>query len=298
MLKSLEKHAKLLSPDKSNHFREMGISKLPCSLCYDYISQKEFGHLLLSLSFGSYVLREFIFSLRQNYGHQYSGYQRSDIEVRELQSFARKHEEDILRYFRKGNKKSNRKAKSKKPQSFQIYDMQNSFSYVERLITQSEDKLKLQFKKDLEKQKRLDAKMINKQNDEIMSRKVQVVKLTNEVSALKSELKLQLQYAKRDQEALNETRTKMKDLEETLQTYEYTINQMNKEIEPVTEAPVKTVQECNICFEKYSQERKQVAFTPCGHSSCGECSKSRHLERKCPFCRTKIKRFVVLQGIY
>ena len=172
--------------------------------------------------------------------------------------------------------------------------MQNSCSYVERLITQSEDKLKLQFKRDLEKQKRLDAKMIDKQNDELMSRKVQVVKLTNEVSALKSELKLQLQYAKRDKEALHETKTKMKDLEETLQTYEYTINQMNKESEPVTEAPVETVQVCNICFEQYSQERKQVAFTPCGHSSCEECSTSRHLERKCPFCRTSIKRFVVI----
>ena len=267
MLKSLEKHAKLLSPDKSNHFREMGISKLPCSLCYDYTSQNEFGHLLLTLSFGSYVLREFIFSLRPNYGHQYGRYQRRDIEARELQSFAQKHEEDILRYIGKGNKKSNRKAKSKKLQSFHIYDMQNSFSYVERLIKHSEDKLKLQFKKYLKKQKRLDAEIIDKHNDELMSRKVQVVKLTNEVSALKLELKLQLQYAKRDQEALNETRTKMKDLEETLQTYEYTINQMNKETEPVKEAPVKTVQECNICFEENSQERKQVAFTPChmGH---------------------------------
>ena len=34
---------------------------------------------------------------------------------------------------------------------------------------------------------------IDKQTDELMSRKVQVAKLTNEVSALKSELKLQLQ---------------------------------------------------------------------------------------------------------
>ena len=45
-------------------------------------------------------------------------------------------------------------------------------------------------------------------------------------------------------------------------------------------------QVCAICFEEYKEDRKRVAFGPCGHSSCNECM---HLLQLCPFCRAEIE---------
>ena len=64
---------------KINNFREMKKSQLPNSLCYDYTTQKEYGELLLSLCFGSYVIREIRFDLLRRFKSKhepgYKGYQ-------------------------------------------------------------------------------------------------------------------------------------------------------------------------------------------------------------------------------
>ena len=62
--------------------------------------------------------------------------------------------------------------------------------------------------------------------------------------------------------------------------------------------------ECSICFETVSLERKWTAFIPCGHRTCAECAQQiSSLPRttnckKCPNCRKTITNFLVLEGIY
>ena len=64
------------------------------------------------------------------------------------------------------------------------------------------------------------------------------------------------------------------------------------------------VEDCPICFEEISEERKWTAFLPCGHRTCSECAdKISHLpratnRRKCPNCRENINCSLVLEGIY
>ena len=62
--------------------------------------------------------------------------------------------------------------------------------------------------------------------------------------------------------------------------------------------------ECPICFEATSIERKWTAFLPCGHRTCSECADKISAlprntnRRKCPNCRENINCFLVLEGIY
>ena len=62
--------------------------------------------------------------------------------------------------------------------------------------------------------------------------------------------------------------------------------------------------ECPICFEATSIERKWTAFLPCGRRTCSECAdKISDLprstnRRKCLNCRENINCFLVLEGIY
>ena len=74
------------------------------------------------------------------------------------------------------------------------------------------------------------------------------------------------------------------------------------------EAKIKTLEtkeeECPICFEPISIDRKWTAFIPCGHRTCSECAdkiaalpRSTN-KRKCPNCRENIIGFLVLEGVY
>ena len=64
------------------------------------------------------------------------------------------------------------------------------------------------------------------------------------------------------------------------------------------------IDECPICFESVSLERKWTAFIPCGHRTCTDCAQQiSSLPRttnckKCPNCRETINSFLVLEGIY
>ena len=64
---------------------------------------------------------------------------------------------------------------------------------------------------------------------------------------------------------------------------------------------------CTICFEEYKEDRQQVAFGPCRHSACNECTHSLPIENNitgrnqngrrsklCPFCRAEIKTTISL----
>ena len=72
-----------------------------------------------------------------------------------------------------------------------------------------------------------------------------------------------------------------------------------------TKVEMKTkVDDCPICFEDISLERKWTAFLPCGHRTCSECADKISVlpratnRRKCPNCRENINCFLVLEGIY
>ena len=65
------------------------------------------------------------------------------------------------------------------------------------------------------------------------------------------------------------------------------------------------IQECAICYEEFNENRKRVAFRPCGHCPvCEQCSKAmkrkteRHQKNICPDCKSEIKFTVTLEGIY
>ena len=69
-------------------------------------------------------------------------------------------------------------------------------------------------------------------------------------------------------------------------------------------------QECAICCEIFNEDRKKVAYGPCGHSmTCVECSETMlrkttanivrgRKNAECPICRAEIKSTIILQGIY
>ena len=119
----------------------------------------------------------------------------------------------------------------------------------------------------------------------------------NEMSTILNGVLILNNHQRWSQSELNATKAKMKDLEQTLQQYENTITEMQSTNK--TGPAKETIRECSICLEEYSQDRKQVAFSPCGHApSCEQCAKSDNFVRKCPICRTKIKRAVILEGIY
>ena len=72
------------------------------------------------------------------------------------------------------------------------------------------------------------------------------------------------------------------------------------------------VDECSICFEEISVNRKWAAFVPCGHRVCSDCADKfsnktstprwptpqNTNRQKCPHCRQNINSFLVLEGIY
>ena len=55
--------------------------------------------------------------------------------------------------------------------------------------------------------------------------------------------------------------------------------------------------ECCICLEETSGERKIAALIPCGHTVCEECSPNM-LGQPCPYCRLICTSRIIVQGIY
>lgn len=89
---------------------------------------------------------------------------------------------------------------------------------------------------------------------------------------------------------------KLKNAESIASERERTIDEQNRTIEKQNSLISQLLNEnqllaehkkCTICFD----EEIQVVFIPCGHlKSCMKCA---HRVHQCPFCRCRIKRFVV-----
>ena len=162
-------------------------------------------------------------------------------------------------------------------------------STLGKVIKNNNDKLKEVEKKLKESEQReKDAQALFQQH---ILKVAKIPKLESELSELKKEHKRELSQQKEVLEA------KIKALED--KNKKLSIDLKKSRIEMKTK-----VDDCPICFEDISLERKWTAFLPCGHRTCSECAdKISHLpratnRRKCPNCRENINCFLVLEGIY
>ena len=246
-----------------------------CSVCYHYTTQNQYmyGILLLTLCLNVYILwktrHELINWLRTHYERDYGSYRLFKILINLSKKSTNHQTIDALQNT--------------------IRCLMSSYSALYRIHVQNVQTYEFEIDslKNINHDLSERIRFLWNYNDD----------LQDEKSELLNEVLLINKHSLRSQAELNTTRAKIKDLEKTLQQYENTITQMQSTNKTVSDK--ETIRECSICFEAYSQDRKQVAFSPCGHApSCEQCVKSENFVRKCPICRTKIKRAVALEGIY
>ena len=151
----------------------------------------------------------------------------------------------------------------------------------------------------------------------------QVSSLNAEIAILKSQLDEKKKSTDDADKELNKCKKKIQQLEQEIQHQEsYQQNKIKRleqeirgyeeilnDLDGYSKPEIVENQECAICCEIFSEERKRVAYGPCGHSmACLECSetmlnkttangKGRN-SKECPICRADIKSTIVLQGIY
>ena len=136
-----------------------------------------------------------------------------------------------------------------------------------------------------------------------------MTKLNNKIASLnstlkrsKSDLAIHKRLLKVEKEKVKsiqfydneEYELQLNDMEQKIKEYQDIINEKDK-IEPSPN------QVCTICYEEYGQNRKQVAFGPCGHQPvCTECSNGLETSsnKKCPICRTEVLFTLTLEGVY
>ena len=83
-----------------------------------------------------------------------------------------------------------------------------------------------------------------------------------------------------------ENKLHVKDLEEKIAEYQRIINENDREMENSSHSN----RACSFCFEEYTNDRKQVAFGPCGHSPiCTSCFTAEKGTKVCPICFNLVK---------
>ena len=152
-------------------------------------------------------------------------------------------------------------------------------SAVEEVLIEHHEKVK---------QMEIENKLLKRQNEAYKASAKQAAEIleddVSKITSLKSELKL-----KNDQK---------QNLIQQKRDFEAKIRALDSELKE------SKVDECPICFEETSIERKWTAFLPCGHRTCSECADKISAlprntnRRKCPNCRENINCFLVLEGIY
>ena len=157
-----------------------------------------------------------------------------------------------------------------------------------------------------------DSKILHKVNMKDKKSELNVMlhenkKLTKEVVRLQAKLDQEFQNREKEQikkdskiSALKQQNEKLKAKSQSKFKNDQELDAKNRKIDKLE----KTKQECPICIEPISIDRKWTAFIPCGHRTCSECAdKISSLprstnKRKCPNCRENIIGFLVLEGIY
>ena len=165
-------------------------------------------------------------------------------------------------------------------------------------------------KKSLENElKSLKQKMENQRAElkNLNTKSNQVSLLNAEIAKLKSQLDEKKKSISDADRELNTCQKKIQQLEQEIKGYGEILNDLDGSNQEIVE---NSNQECAICCEIFGEDRKRVAYGPCGHSmTCVECSET--MQRKttandvrgrkrseCPICRAEIKSTIILQGIY
>ena len=169
--------------------------------------------------------------------------------------------------------------------------------------------LKTQLKNSTEQNQHFKQKMENQKAElKILTTKSNTISLLNsEIANLKSQLEEKQQAIDDSDTELDTCNKKIQQLEHEIKQYEEILNDLDGHSKLATEE--NSSQECAICCELFSEDRKRVAYGPCGHSmTCVECSDTMlrkptagRMSRKstnCPICRSQIESTIILQGIY
>ena len=168
---------------------------------------------------------------------------------------------------------------------------------------------KLQLKDTTEKNQLLKRKMENQTAElkNLNTKRTQVSALNAEISKLKKQLEEKTKIIRDGDNELYTVKKNVSDLEQAMEVYKEIISDLDNtsKIELVEDSS----KECTICCEVFNEDRKKVAYGPCGHNiACTECSHAllrktaanavRGQKQDCPICRSEIKSTIVLQGIY
>ena len=208
-------------------------------------------------------------------------------------------------------------------------DLQKTLLSAKKTLENELEILKTQLENSTKESQFFKLKMENQRAElkNLNTKSNQVSSLNAEIAILKSELDekkkstddadrelnkckkkiQQLEQEKQHQERYQQK--KIKQLEQEIRGYEEILKDLDGYSKPEVPVDENSNQECAICCEIFSEDRKRVAYGPCGHSmACLECSetilkkaKANVKERKgaeCPICRADIESTIILQGIY
>ena len=181
-----------------------------------------------------------------------------------------------------------------------------------RLAKQEIQDLEEQVKKGIRERMHLNEIWKSSLEEIMIEHQKEVIRMKDEIRLLKRQNEGYKASAKQASEVLEQDISKMSALESELKLK----NDQKRDLihqKRAFEAQIRTldaelkefkVDECPICFEETSIERKWTAFLPCGHRTCSDCADKISAlprntnRRKCPNCRENINCFLVLEGIY
>ena len=119
------------------------------------------------------------------------------------------------------------------------------------------------------------------------------LRASRELQAAKEPKAAKKQKSPENQSDSIELVTIISEMQERLNEYEDIINKRD-DANDSTKA-------CSVCYEEINENKKLMAFGPCGHQVCRTCSGSIRKEpggKKCPLCRSTINYYLKLEGIY
>ena len=177
--------------------------------------------------------------------------------------------------------------------------LENELKSLETQLKNSTEQSQL-LKQKMENQ-RVELKNLNTKSNQVCLLNAEILKLKSQLDGKKKSI------SDADRE-LNTCHKKIQQLEQEIKGYGEILNDLDGYSKQ--EIVENSNQECAICCEIFSEDRKKVAYGPCGHSmTCVECSET--MQRKttsnvvrgrkrseCPICRAEIKSTIILQGIY
>ena len=171
--------------------------------------------------------------------------------------------------------------------------------------------MKFQLKDATEQNKLLKQKMENQRAElkNLNTKSTQISTLNAEIAKLKLQLEEKKRAIRDGDNELYTCNKKINDLEQQIMRYDEIINDLDDQREIKLSVAEDSNRECTICCEMFTEDRKKVAYGPCGHNiACIECSEemlrktmataARGQKKVCPICRAEIKTTIILEGIY